>query len=128
VSTTARKPNPLGKPTAIDYVVMIGMPAAFLAIAFWGILWAFGPPPPENPVSRLKQGVVKPGMTQSQVVDAVGREPQSVEPSPDGGFAYVYHRGTSEPFVEEDAAVHFNSAGFVIRVTFERSAVPIPEN
>jgi hypothetical protein len=118
------RPNPLGKPTAVDYVVMIGGPICFLAIAIWGLLWLLGPAPPENPVSLLKQGAVKPGMTREQVLDQVGA-PKDLETRPDGGFAFIYHRGTEEPFVEEDAVVTFSPSGLVTRVSFERSAVPI---
>ena len=117
----------LGKPTAVDYLAMIGGPIAFLAIAIWGILWLLGPAPPPNPVSKLKGGAVRPSMTQRQVVDAVG-EPKSIEPRPDGGVDWVYHRGTAEPYVEEDASVTFNAQGSVVRVSFEKSSPPPAES
>lgn len=104
---------------------MIGGPIAFIAILIWGILFLLGPAPPANPISKLKRGVVKPGMTPRQVVEAVGTEPKSIETRPDGGFTYVYHRGTEEPFVEEDALVAFSAQGFVVNVTFERAPVPV---
>lgn len=121
-----RKVNPLGKASPFDYFVMIGLPVAFVAIAFWGIVSLMGPAPPANPVSLLKKGVVKIGMTRDEVIGEVG-EPKSIEQSPDGSFAFVYHRGTEEPFVEEDATVMFSSGGLVRRVTFERTAVTLPE-
>lgn len=122
-----RNRSPLGRPTAFDYVVMIGLPIAFLGIAFWGIVSLMGPAPPANPISLLKKGVVKIGMTRDQVVGEVG-EPKSIEASPDGSFAFVYHRGTEEPFVEEDATVSFTQEGFVRSVSFQRTAVPLPGN
>lgn len=103
---------------------MIGGPLMFIAILIWGIFFLLGPPPPSNPVSRLKRGAVKPGMTMDQVVAAVGSEPKSIEPRPDGGFTYIYHRGTEEPFVEEDALVAFSANGYVISVSFERTTAP----
>lgn len=66
-------------------------------------------------------------MTADQVVEAVGSEPKSVESRPDGGFTFVYHRGTEEPYVEEDAMVAFSSQGFVVSVTFERTTAPLAE-
>jgi hypothetical protein len=119
------KPDPLGKPTAIDYVFMIGGPVAFLAIAVWGILWLLGPAPPGNPVSLLKKGAVKVGMTPSQVLEKVGN-PKSIEPRTGGGFTYRYHRGTEEPFVEEDAFIDFSESEKVVNVSFERTAVKPP--
>ena len=121
----AKSRNPLGKPTAFDYLVMIGLPIAFLGIAFWGIVSLMGPAPPANPVSLLKKGVVKIGMSRDQVVGHVG-EPKSIETSPDGSFAFIYHRGTEEPFVEEDATVSFTQDGFVRGVSFQKTAVPLP--
>jgi hypothetical protein len=120
-----KKESPLGKPTAIDYVVMIGGPVAFLAIAIWGILWMLGPAPPRNPVSLLKKGVVKTGMTPAEVVGQVG-QPKSIEPRAGGGFTYRYHRGTAEPFVEEDAYIDFSMNETVVNVSFERTAVRPP--
>ncbi len=119
------KPNPLGKPTAIDYVVMIGGPIAFLAIAVWGIFWLLGPGPPKNPVSLLKKGVVKVGMAPAEVIERVGN-PKSIEPRTAGGFTYRYHRGTEEPFVEEDAFVDFSESERVVNISFERTAVKPP--
>jgi hypothetical protein len=121
----AKSRHLLGKPTAFDYLVMIGLPIAFVGIAFWGIVSLMGPAPPANPVSLLKKGVVKIGMTRDQVTSEVG-EPKSIESSPDGTFSYVYHRGTEEPFVEEDATVSFNADGFVRGVSFQKTAVPLP--
>lgn len=122
---SAGKPNPLGKPTALDYAVLFGGPIAFLAIAVFGTLWLLGPAPPNNPVSLLKKGAVQVGMTPEEVVDQVGR-PKSIEPRPAGGFTYRYHRGTAEPFVEEDAYVDFSESGRVVNVTFERTAIRPP--
>jgi len=106
---------------------MIGGPLAFMAVLAWGIWMFLGPAPPSNPVSRLKRGAVHAGMTADQVVEAVGSEPKSVESRPDGGFTFVYHRGTEEPYVEEDAMVAFSSQGFVVSVTFERTTAPLAE-
>lgn len=122
---SAGKPNPLGKPTALDYAVLFGGPIAFLAIAILGTLWLLGPAPPKNPVSLLKKGAVAPGMSPDEVVEAVGR-PNSVEPRDAGGFTYRYHRGTAEPFVEEDAYVDFSSSERVVSVSFERTPVQPP--
>lgn len=117
--------DPLGKITPLDYVFMIGGPVLCLAIILLGVRWALGPAPPDNPVSRLKQGVVKPGMTKDQVLDELGRQPQSVESRPDGGVNWVYHRGTEEPFVEEDAVIAFSAGETVVSVSFERSRAPV---
>src|SRR5512132_3716760 len=91
----------LGKPTAIDYVFMFGGPILFLAIAFWGILWVLGPVPAPNPITLIKKGEVKVGMSQGQVERVLG-EPKSTEPQADGSVNWIYHHGTEEPYVEED--------------------------
>lgn len=122
----SKRPSALGKPTGVDYAVMIGGPVAFIAILVWAIYFFLGPAPPANPVSKLKRGAVSAGMSTDQVRAEVG-EPKSIEPRPDGGFTYVYHRGTEEPFVEEDALVAFSASGYVISVSFERTAVPVGE-
>ncbi len=115
----------LGKPTAMDYAVMIGGPLAFLLLAVLGILWVLGPGPPPNPVKLIREGAVKNGMSAAEVRRAVG-EPKSVVSRPDGGVTWRYRRGTAEPFVEDDAYVDFGASGHVIGVTVERTHVRSP--
>lgn len=118
------KPNPLGKPTAIDYVVLFGGPIAFLAIAVTLILYLIGPAPRQNPVERIKAGAVRVGMTVEDVERAVG-PPREATDREDGGFTYRY-KSSPEPFVEEDAFIDFSPAGRVLTINIERQSVRPP--
>lgn len=117
---------PKGTMTFSDYAVMIGGPIAFLLVAVLGILWVLGPAPARNPVELVKKGEVRTGMTRSQVLDLLGA-PKSKVPLPDGGEAWKYHHGTSEPFVEEDADLKFDAGGALLGAVVSRTPVPIQE-
>src|SRR3972149_4602703 len=90
-----------------DYAVMIGGPLAFVLTAVLGIMWILGPAPRPNPIEMVRSGKVHPGMTSEQVQDVLG-PPKSKVSQPDGGAVWQYHHGTSEPFVEEEAALAFS--------------------
>jgi hypothetical protein len=115
------------KPAAVDYAVMFGGPAVFLAIVYFGMTSLIGPPPPPNPVDRLREGAVRPGMTEGQVLRNVGR-PKGIMDGSDG-YTYRYQRSSWDPqrrlFVEEDAYVDFDDSGRVARISFD-SRVPTP--
>jgi hypothetical protein len=115
------------KLTAIDYIVMFGAPIAFLLITYFWLSALLGPPIPPNAVDLLRTGTVRIGMTAQQVHRLVG-PPRGIEPRADGGQTYHYHRGSAEPFVEEEAFVDFNEAGVVVGIRFERVVVPVPGN
>lgn len=107
---------------------MIGGPLLFMIVAVWGLRQLSGPPANVPPVERLRDGSVRPGMTEEEVVKIAGR-PKSVSEGADGRTTYRYmdsawdvQRGT---FVEEDAYVDFDSRGQVSNVTFE-SRTPEP--
>ena len=106
----------------VDYLVMFGGPILFLAIALWGISAFLGPPAPPNKIQMLRDGVVKVGMSERQVVDLVG-EPKATIVKPSGGYSFRYQRSTWIPdrkqFVEEDGYVDFDEAGMVTGVALE---------
>jgi hypothetical protein len=116
------------KKGAVDYLVMFGAPLAFLALAWWGIASLLGPGPAPNAFELLRDGRVKPGMSQGQVIAEVGA-PKEVVSRPDGGASLRYQRSTWVPdrktFVEEDAYVDLDPQGFVTGVAFE-SRTPAP--
>ena len=120
-------PRPkLDKPTPIDYAVMFGGPILFLLVAFLGIRSLLGPAPPVHAVQKLRDGVVRVGMRESEVLMAVG-EPKGIVDKPDGGFTYRYQRSAWDPqrntFIEEDAYVDFTPDGTVASVAFD-SKIP----
>lgn len=106
---------------------MFGGPLLFLAIAWVGITSLLGPPPPASPVQKLRSGWVKPGMTESEVLAAVGK-PAGESERPAGGFTYRYQGSAWDnerrTFLEEDAYVDFSATGQVSSVTFEARVPP----
>lgn len=106
-------------------LVLYGMPILFFAIAWWGITSLLGPAPPPKPVNLIRDGAAQPGMLIDRVVEKVG-VPKSIETYPDGTQGYVYHQGTAEPFVEEEATVVVSENGVVLRVAIEKVTVPQP--
>jgi hypothetical protein len=117
----------LDKPKPIDYAVMFGGPLIFLLIAFVGIRSFVGPPPPVPVVQRLRDGAVKPGMTEGEVLAAVGPPKGRLEKG-DGGFAYRYQRSAWDSqrstFLEEDAYIDFSAGGTVTGITFDSRVPP----
>lgn len=117
----------LDKPKPIDYAVMFGGPILFLLVAVMGIRSFLGPPPPVQVVQRLRDGAVKPGMTENEVLAAVG-EPKGRIEKPDGGFAFRYQRSAWDSqrntFLEEDAYIDFSAGGTVTGVTFDSRVPP----
>jgi len=105
---------------------MIGLPAIFVAVAYFGLRQYAAPPIPQPAVARLKNGAVRTGMSTEEVVRAAG-EPKSITEGEDGRTTYRYmssawdvNRGA---FVEEDAYVDFDSTGRVSNISFD-SQVP----
>ena len=113
----------INRKTPLDYFFLFGMPVVFLAIAWFGIVAILGPAAPIRPVTLIKNGAISIGMFDYQVKEKVG-EPKDVERYPEGGFAYVYHQGTAEPFVEEEATVTFSESALVIRINVEKVTIP----
>lgn len=121
-------PRPkLDKPKPIDYVVMFGGPLIFLVIAFFGIRSLVGPAPPTQVVQRLRDGAVKVGMTEAEVLSVAGEPKGRIEKS-DGGFTFRYQRSAWDTqrntFLEEDAYIEFSSAGTVTGITFDSRVPP----
>jgi len=110
----------------IDWAFLIGGPIAFLAIAWFGLQAILGPAPPLSPVQKLKQGAVKPGLSEADVLMAVG-EPKSVSET-DSGATFRYQgslwNAETKTFTEEDVYVDFDSAGRVTSVSFEARTPP----
>lgn len=117
----------LDKPKPIDYLVMFGGPILFLLIAVAGIRSLMGPPPPVQVVQRLRDGAVKVGMTENEVLATVGQPKGRVEKS-DGGFTYRYQRSAWDSqrntLLEEDAYIEFSAGGSVTGVTFDSRVPP----
>ncbi|MGV3618108.1 MAG: hypothetical protein ACO1SV_22510 [Fimbriimonas sp.] len=117
----------LDKPKPIDYAVMFGGPILFLLIAFFGIRTFVGPPPPVQVVQRLRDGAVKVGMTEAEVLATVGEPKGTIEKS-DGGFTYRYQRSAWDSarstFLEEDAYIEFSSSGTVTGINFDSRVPP----
>ncbi len=103
--------------------MLYGGPLLFLLFGALLVLWVLGPAPPPNPIAEIRSGKVVSGMSIDQVIAAIGR-PKGIEPREDGGMTFRYRHGTSEPFVEEDAYVDINAAGFVFGTSIERVSVP----
>jgi len=120
----------LDKPKPFDYAVMIGGPAVFLLLAWLGVTSLIGPPPAVNPVQRLRTGMVKAGMTQSEVERLVG-PPRAVVDGEEGRVSYRYQKSTWEPdrrtFIEEDAYVDFGPDGTVSGVSFDSRTPSQPQ-
>ena len=115
--------------TPIDYAVMIGGPSIFIAIAILGIRSLIVTPDAFNPVKRLKDGMVKPGMAEGEVIKLVG-DPKSTTENSTGGFTFRYEHGLwdsdRKTFVEEDAYVDFDDASHVSGISFESRTPPQP--
>jgi hypothetical protein len=120
----SRKPT-LDPPKPLDYFFIIGFPLIFLSIAVAGIFWLLGPAPHKDAVTRIREGAVQIGATREMAIQAVG-PPMEETSNPDGSFTLRYRRGTEEPLVEEDAFLDFTADGFLMRISYEKSRVPIP--
>lgn len=120
-----RQNDPLGKPTRLDYAVMIGGPLAFMLILWLGVNWIVGPAPPPRPLTKLKAGAIKNGMAVEQVLAEIGAPSGTVE-NADGSFTYRYQATGADAFQAEDAFVDFSASGRVVNVTFEKTQVKPP--
>ncbi len=118
------------KLTTIDYAVMFGGPAIFIAIAILGIRSLLGSAPVHDSVKLLRDGAVKPGMTQTEVVSKVG-QPKSTVENTNGSLTFRYQHGTWDAdrhtFVEEDGYVDFDQNETVSGVSFEARTPPQPK-
>lgn len=121
------QPRPKEPLTPLDYTFMIGGPILFFVIAWFGVMSLLGPGPAENPVQKLRREVVKPGMTESQVIREVG-EPKSIEETATGGYSFRYQRSgwdsDAKQAREEDAFVDFDANGRVVNITFDSRVPP----
>jgi len=120
----------LDKPKPLDYLVMIGGPILFMAIAWWGLHTLAGGGTSETPFERLRNGAIHPGMTQEEVVRAVG-PPKAEVQRETGGASYRYMRSTWDTqratFLEEDAYVDFDRDGRVSGINFEAKTPDPPK-
>ena len=112
--------------TPFDYAFLFGLPIVFLAIAWFGITSLLGPAPPTRAVTLIKEGKVAVGMPIDRAVNEVGA-PKDIESYPDGTQGYVYHQGTAEPFIEEEATLIVSESGVILRIKIEKSTVPAAE-
>lgn len=124
-----RKPDRTDTPMRpADYVVLYGMPILFLALAALLVSLYIGQSPQVGVVQRIRNGAVKPGMSEQEVLQRAG-PPKGVVEREDGGFTYRYQSSAWDPErrvpIEEDAYVDFGSSGVVGNVTFD-SRVPEP--
>lgn len=112
----------LDKPKPFDYLVMIGAPLLFMAIAVWGLRSLAGADVPQTAIHRLREGVVKPGMTREEVLRLVGRPKAEIQ-NESGRTTFRYMHGVwdtqSATFREDDAYVDFDASGRVSSVAFE---------
>lgn len=117
----------LDKARPVDYLVLILGPALFLLIAWYGIQSLLGPPPTINSVQKLRDGAARVGMSEGELLKAVG-PPKSVSSRPDG-VTYRYQHSAWDPerkvFIDEDAFVDVDTNGGVTGISFE-SRTPEP--
>ena len=114
----------------IDWAVVIGGPAVFLAIAWFGLQAIIGPGPAPSPVAELRAGKVRPGMRESEVLRAIG-QPTALVENEDGTFYYRYQHSAWRPEdktpIEEDGYVDFSSSAIVTNVSFDSRTPPVSE-
>jgi hypothetical protein len=114
--------------STVDYLVLYGMPILFLALATFLVSLYLGQAPQVGVVQRIRNGAVRPGMTEQEVLQRAG-PPKGVVNREDGGFTYRYQSSAWDPErrvpIEEDAYIDFSSSGVVGNVTFD-SRVPDP--
>ncbi|MDR3689282.1 MAG: hypothetical protein P4L46_07885 [Fimbriimonas sp.] len=118
------------KLSAVDYAFMIGGPLVFLLLAVILIRSLLGGTGPENPVTMLREGAVKTGMSEMQVENIVG-PPKSTTENPNGGTTFRYQHGAWDSdrrtFLEEDAYVDFDASDQVSGISFESRTPPLPK-
>lgn len=112
----------LPKPTAFDYVVMIGGPIVCLLAIWFGMSRIMGPQPVKDPVAKLHDGVIAKGSTEKQTLSELG-PPKAVTEDDTGGFVYRYqrsvYRGDARELAEEDALVQFSVSNVVTGITYD---------
>ena len=124
---TSQHSSPVKKLQPIDYAFMIGGPVAFVLLMV--VCWSFliGPRPPMNPISLLKGGKVRVGMSVSEVESTVG-SPKYTTTNPDGSEAFHYQGSQWEPsrkvVLGEDATVNFDASGRVSSLSFNSEEPP----
>jgi hypothetical protein len=74
----------------------------------------------------MREGAVKVGMTEADVLSKVGK-PKGIVDKADGGYTYRYQSSAWDPDrkvpLEEDAYVEFTGSGTVSSITFD-SRIP----
>jgi hypothetical protein len=122
------RPSPFEKPTKLDYVVLVLGPLLFLTIAVLGIRSLLGIGGGPHPVERLRNGEVRAGMSEPQVLALLG-SPRLVVNNEDGTYILRYDRSEwnarDKTFTQVDADVRFDANGVVSGVAFD-SATPAP--
>ena len=123
------KPQKL-KLQPFDYVVLFLVPLVFILLAWWGIRSLLGPVPKADPVVQLRDGKVKPGMSEGEVLQVVG-DPKSRFERETGSYVFRYSRGVwdaeHKTFSQEDADIEFNGDGIVSSVKFDTQTPPTPK-
>jgi hypothetical protein len=119
---------PREKLRPVDYAVLFGGPALFLAIAYFGLMAVIGPAPRPNPVKLLQDGAVSVGASVDEAIRKLGK-PNSIEERSDGTYVLHYIRTSADGAnVSSDAAtVEVSESGRVTGIRFDRSALPQPE-
>jgi len=125
----ASKQPRLGKATPLEKAFLFGGPIAFLAIAWFMATSFLGPAPQVSTVRKIKEGAVKAGMSEVEVLKVAG-EPKGRIDKPDGAFTYRYQSSAWDPDrktpLEEDAYIEFSANGFVTTLTFDSRVPPTP--
>jgi hypothetical protein len=124
-----RKPDRNETPMrTADYVVLYGMPILFLALAALLVSLYLGQSPQVGVVQQIRNGAVKAGMPEQEVLQRAG-PPKGIVEREDGGYTYRYQSSAWDPErrvpIEEDAYIEFGPTGVVGNITFD-SRVPEP--
>jgi hypothetical protein len=125
-------PTPKPKLLPIDWVVLIGGPAAFLLIAYFGITAFLGPAPPPNPIAAIRDQKVKVGQSWSEASQHLGQPITRVD-YPDGSFLLRFTRtdwtsvtkDRNATLMQDDGIVEVGPDGRVRSARVER--IPVPD-
>jgi hypothetical protein len=121
----------LGKATPLELVFLYGAPVLFLALAWYLATSFLGPPLQVSTVRQIKDGAVKTGMSEVQVLRAVG-EPKGRIEKTEGAFTYRFQSSAWDPDrkvpLEEDAYIEFDANGYVTSLSFDSRVPPTPSD
>lgn len=124
--------TPKPKLQPLDWAVLIGGPAAFLLIAYFGITALLGPAPPPNPIAAIRDQKVRVGQPWSEAREHLGPPITRVD-YPDGSFLLRFTRtdwtgvtkDRNATLTQEDGIVEVGPDGRVRSARVER--IPVPD-